>query len=189
MILILDNFDSFTYNLVDYFHQLDLEVEVIRNNVALDDIKSKKYSAVVLSPGPGSPANAGNLMQILDFYYTKVPVFGICLGHQAIGKFFGGNIKKAEYPKHGKISKIFHEKDVLFDNIPGIFNVVRYHSLICSDLCDDVEIIAKTHKGEIMAIKHKDLPIYGLQFHPEAILTQYGLEILRNWKNINSLTN
>ena len=189
MILILDNFDSFTYNLVDYFHQLGVEVEVLRNNVPFDNLISEKYSAVVLSPGPGIPANAGNLMQALDFYYTKVPVLGICLGHQAIGKFFNGEIKKAQYPKHGKISEISHEGDVLFSNIPATFNVVRYHSLICANVSDDLEIIAKTNSGEIMALKHKDLPIYGLQFHPEAVLTQFGLEILRNWKNINSLTN
>lgn len=189
MILILDNFDSFTYNLVDYFSQLEIEVEVLRNNVPLDELISKKYSALVLSPGPGIPSKAGNLMQVLDFYYTKMPVLGICLGHQAIGEFFKGAIKKARHPRHGKISNIIHDGDVLFRNIPTAFNVVRYHSLICSKLSDDLAIIAKTNTGEIMALKHKELPIYGLQFHPEAVLTQFGLEILRNWKNINSITN
>ena len=189
MILVVDNFDSFTYNLVDYFNQLDLEVEVLRNNAPLNKLLSEKYNGVVLSPGPGVPTKAGNLLHVLEYYYTKIPVMGICLGHQAIGEFFSGEIKKAQNPKHGKISKIFHEEDALFSNIPSTFNVVRYHSLICGNLSDELRVIAKTEIGEIMALKHKDLPIYGLQFHPEAVLTQYGLEILRNWKNINSLTN
>lgn len=166
-----------------------MEVEVLRNNTPLKYLLSEKYSGVVLSPGPGVPENAGNLLQVLDFYHTKIPVLGICLGHQAIGKFFCGEIKKAQKPIHGKISKIFHEEDALFSNIPSTFNVVRYHSLICNNFSDKLQVIAKTDIGEIMALKHKNLPIYGLQFHPEAVLTQYGLEVLRNWKNLNSLTN
>lgn len=189
MILVVDNFDSFTYNLVDYFNQLEMEVEVLRNNAPLIDLLSEKYTGLVLSPGSGIPAKAGNLMQILDFYHTKIPILGICLGHQAIGEFFGAEIKKAQKPMHGKISKLFHEKDPLFNHIPSGFNVTRYHSLICDKLSCELLVIAKTYSGEIMALKHRDLPIYGLQFHPEAILTQYGLEILRNWKNINFNTN
>jgi len=188
LILIVDNFDSFTYNLVDYFNQFDLKVEVIRNNAPLKKLLSEKYKGVVLSPGPGIPKNAGNLMKVLDYYHKKIPVLGICLGHLAIGEFFNGDINKAKKPMHGKISCIFHEQDEIFKNTSSSFNVVRYHSLICSKLPDQLEVIAKTRAGEIMALKHRDLPIYGLQFHPEAVLTDFGLEILRNWKNINSLS-
>lgn len=189
MILLVDNFDSFTYNLVDYFHQLDLEVKVCRNNTPLHELQSEKYKAVVFSPGPGVPENAGNLMEILGFYHDKIPVLGICLGHQAIGKFFRGNVVKSHKPMHGKTSNIIHLGDKIFDGIPTNTQVVRYHSLICENLPGDLEVLAKTDEGEVMAMKHKTLPIYGLQFHPEALLTEYGLEILRNWKNINSLSN
>ena len=188
MILVIDNYDSFTYNLVDYFNQLDLEVEVIRNDESVDDLLSEKYKGVVLSPGPGIPQNAGNLMKALDYYHEKIPVLGICLGHQAIAKFFNGSIEKAQIPMHGKLSLICHENDAIFKNIPESFNVVRYHSLVCNNLPKNLDVIAQTGIGENMALKHKELPIYGLQFHPEAVLTEYGLEILGNWKNINSLS-
>ena len=189
MILVVDNFDSFTYNLVDYFNQLEIEVEVLRNNAPLKELLSEKYTGLVLSPGPGLPAKAGNLMKVLEFYHAKIPILGICLGHLAIGEFFESEIKKAQKPMHGKISEIFHDKDPLFYNIPPVFNVTRYHSLICDKLSYELLVIAKTNSGEVMALKHTDLPIYGLQFHPEAVLTQYGLEILRNWKNLNFITN
>lgn len=189
MILVVDNYDSFTYNLVDYFNQLEIEVEVLRNDALLEDLLSEKYSGVVLSPGPGLPGNAGRLMHVLDFYHSKIPVLGICLGHQAIGKFFNGEITKAQKPVHGKLSQISHSGDKIFANIPSSLNVCRYHSLICSNLPDELQTIAKTDIGEIMALKHKTFPIYGLQFHPEAVLTQYGLEILRNWANINFISN
>ncbi|MCG8310553.1 MAG: aminodeoxychorismate/anthranilate synthase component II [Cytophagales bacterium] len=189
MILVVDNLDSFTYNLVDYFHQLDLEVHVVRNNAPLEHHLSGKYQAVVLSPGPGIPGKAGHLMEVLHYYRNKIPVLGICLGHQAIAQYYNGKIVKAQRPMHGKISEITHSGDPLFENIPEKLNVVRYHSLICRDLPGSLNVIAKTESNEIMAIKHKQLPVYGLQFHPEAVLTQFGLGILRNWKNINSLTN
>lgn len=189
MILIVDNFDSFTYNLVDYFNQIDLKVDVLRNNASLDDLLSEKYEAVVLSPGPGKPKNAGYLMNVLEYYHGKVPVLGICLGHQAIALFFNGSIEKAQKPMHGKLSHIHHEKDAIFENIPASFNVVRYHSLICDNLPKCLNVIAQTEIGENMAMKHEELPIYGLQFHPEAALSEYGLDILRNWKNIKSLSN
>jgi anthranilate synthase/aminodeoxychorismate synthase-like glutamine amidotransferase len=188
LILVVDNYDSFTYNLVDYFNQLEIEVEVLRNDASLDNLLSEKYCGVVLSPGPGLPENAGNLMDVLDFYYAKIPVLGICLGHQAIGAFFDGKIIKAQKPMHGKLSQIVQFGDDIFKHLPSQFTVVRYHSLICSNLSDDLQIIAKTGIGEIMALKHVELPIYGLQFHPEAVLTEYGLDILRNWASINSIT-
>ena len=189
MILVVDNFDSFTYNLVDYLNQLEIEVEIQRNNSPLKNLFSDKYAGLVLSPGPGTPKNAGNLMEILDFYHAKIPILGICLGHQAIGEFFGGTLKKAVKPMHGKNSVISHDGDRLFNQVPSSFSVVRYHSLICDNINKKLQTIASTNIGEVMALKHKELPIYGLQFHPEAVLTQYGLEILRNWKNINSISN
>jgi len=189
LILVLDNFDSFTYNLVDYFNQLDVKVEVLRNNVSIKKLLSDKYSSIVLSPGPGIPTKAGNLMRVIKYYYQKIPILGICLGHQAIGEFFGGEIIKAQQPMHGKLSRVHHDLDPIFCNIPNEFSVVRYHSLVCHNISKDLKVIAKTQPGEIMALKHNVLPIYGLQFHPEAVLTQYGLEILRNWKNINSISN
>jgi anthranilate synthase component 2 len=128
-------------------------------------------------------------MAVLNYYFDKIPILGICLGHQAIGEFFGGELKKAKKPMHGKISTISHKGDVLFQNLPDTFSVVRYHSLICENIVDPLEVIAETESNEVMALRHKELSIYGLQFHPEAVLTEYGLEILRNWKNINSISN
>ncbi len=189
MILVIDNFDSFTYNLVDYLNQLNITVEVQRNNAPLNELISDKYTGLVLSPGPGVPVNAGYLMEILDYYHTKIPILGICLGHQAIGEFFGGRLIKAKKPMHGKNSFIFHDGDRLFDHLPPKFRIVRYNSLLCDNINTNLQTIASSDTGEVMALKHKELPIYGLQFHPEAVLTQYGLEILRNWKNINSITN
>ncbi len=189
MILVVDNYDSFTFNLVDYFNQLGKEVEVLRNDAPSNKLLSNKYNAIVLSPGPGKPANAGNLMKILDYYYDRIPVLGICLGHQAICKYFNGDLIKAQKPMHGKTSKLIHDGDRLFSNIPSSFNVVRYHSLICTKLSDQIQVLATTDIGEVMAVKHKQLPVIGLQFHPEAVLTQFGLDILRNWININSISN
>ena len=189
MILVVDNFDSFTYNLVDYLKQLGLEVEIIRNNAPMDVLLSQKYEGVVLSPGPGVPENAGKLMKVIDYYHDKIPLLGICLGHQAIGKFFDCEIVQARKPMHGKISNISHGNDPIFSTVPTSFDVVRYHSLICDDPSDQLEIIATSNTEEIMALKHKTKPIYGLQFHPEAVLTRFGLEILKNWKNINLRSN
>jgi anthranilate synthase component 2 len=189
LILVVDNFDSFTYNLVDYFNQLDLEVEIVRNNAPIEALCSDHYKAVVLSPGPGIPRKAGKLMKVVSYYYDKKPVLGICLGHQAIAEFFGGEIGKTSKPMHGKISPIFHYNDVIFRDIPQTFDVVRYHSLICTRPPEILNVVAQTASGEIMAVKHQRLAVYGLQFHPEAVLTQYGLDLLKNWKNINSLSN
>ena len=189
MILVVDNFDSFTYNLVDYLNQLDLEVEVIRNNVSIDRLLNNKYNAVVLSPGPGIPKKAGGLMKIIDHFHDKIPMLGICLGQQAIVEYFKGDIVNAEKPMHGKISAINHAGNLIFNGLPETFNVTRYHSLICTNLPKELEVIAETKAGEVMAIQHNSLPLYGLQFHPEAVSTEYGLDILRNWTNINALTN
>jgi anthranilate synthase/aminodeoxychorismate synthase-like glutamine amidotransferase len=181
LLLLIDNFDSFTYNLEDYFLQLGISCEVQRNDVPSSHIDIKKYAGIILSPGPGSPRNAGNLMEVIDRYHHQIPMLGICLGHQAIAEYFGGKIKKGERPMHGVLSEITCSEDELFQNIPSKINVVRYHSLIIDRLPDPLRCLAVSSSSEIMAIKHCTLPIYGLQFHPEAALTDYGMEILKNW--------
>jgi len=184
LILVIDNFDSFTYNLVDYFQQLGQNVDVKRNNLRHSDLIADRYSGVVLSPGPGIPENAGALLEVIDYYAGRKPLLGICLGHQAIAVHYGGKLKKANKPMHGKISNILHEVDPIFKNIPDHFNVVRYHSLVCDQLPDGLMTIAKSSENEIMAIRHQCDSVYGIQFHPEAALTDFGLEILRNWINL-----
>jgi len=181
MILLLDNFDSFTYNLVDYFGQLGVHCQVLRNNLPLSEIVNQDYEAVVLSPGPESPHRAGVLMEVLDYYVDKLPVLGICLGHQAIGIYFGANLVRAQKPMHGKISRIYQTNHALFNGLPPRFNVVRYHSLILENTTKDLVATAFTEREEIMAISHIKYPIHGIQYHPEAALTEHGLALLRNW--------
>ncbi|MTI31312.1 anthranilate synthase component II [Xanthovirga aplysinae] len=188
MILILDNFDSFTYNLVDYFNQLGVESKLFRNNINFEELISFDYKGVVLSPGPESPEKAGCLMQMLAYYSRRLPILGICLGHQAIGEFFGADLVKAEKPMHGKISTIHCKKAAIFNDIKKC-EVVRYHSLILDNIPACLQIIAQTEKNEIMAIQHKKLPITGLQFHPEAWLSQEGFKMLQNWVNAHQLAN
>lgn len=181
MILLLDNFDSFTYNLVDYFDQLGVQCEVLRNNVSIDTIRSLEIDAIILSPGPGVPSTSGILMDVIEEYHKKVPMLGVCLGHQAIGEYFGSELIKAEHPRHGKITSIKVVNDSLFKNLPKRFNVVQYNSLILDKTAKPLQTIAASEYGHIMAIAHESLPIWGVQFHPEAALTEYGLEILKNW--------
>ncbi|GAA0892481.1 aminodeoxychorismate/anthranilate synthase component II [Fulvivirga kasyanovii] len=188
MILLLDNFDSFTYNLVDYFEQLGVKCEVVRNNVPLEAITSGHYEGVVLSPGPEVPEKAGNLMEVLKHYSGKVPVLGICLGHQAIGQLFGAELIKAIRPMHGKISRISLMEDMLFAGLPRSISVVRYNSLVVTQEKETaIRAIARSEEGEIMALRHRELPIWGVQFHPEAALTEYGLDILKNWLTYNQI--
>ncbi len=188
MILLLDNFDSFTYNLVDYLKQLGFTLTVLRNDVSLDKIIALNPDAIVLSPGHGTPKKAGIMMQVIEQFYDKIPILGICLGHQALGEFFGATLTKAQKPMHGKISTLqvidneLVKENKLFNNLPQNFSVVRYHSLIIQNDSPNLIILAYSENGEIMAFKHKTLPIYGLQFHPEAVLTEFGLDILRNWQ-------
>ena len=187
MILILDNFDSFTYNLVDYFKQLHVDVRIFRNNQPIEEITSQAYRALVLSPGPGIPEDSGNIFEVLEHYFEKIPVLGICLGHQAIGSFFGAELIKAAAPMHGKISSIQINRDYMFRGLPDTINVVRYHSLVIGNLPDDIESIAKAENGEVMAIRHKYRNIRGVQFHPEAILTEFGFAMIRNWVAYNEI--
>jgi len=186
MILIVDNFDSFTYNLVDYFNQMGEECEIVRNDISPDQLDKNKYSALVLSPGPGKPEDAGFLLKYISVFENELPILGICLGHQAIAKYFGAIVVKALKPMHGKISTIYQlTEDEIFNGVNSDFKVVRYHSLVVTNIEHTVLLpLANTNEGENMIFKHQFLPIYGIQYHPEAALTEYGLKILSNWKAI-----
>ena len=182
MILLLDNYDSFTYNLADYLGQLGLDYVIRRNDEPVKDILNGNYSSVIIGPGPEVPVKSGHLMHILEHYQKHLPVLGICLGHQAIGEFFGASLERAYKPMHGKVCQIkVHEQEWVFRNLPDRISVVRYNSLILKGLADDLVVTATSDSGEIMALRHSERPIYGLQFHPEAILTEFGLKMLQNW--------
>jgi len=187
LILLLDNFDSFTFNLVDYFNQLGVEVKVFRNDRKLEDLTAYSYSGVVLSPGPENPMSAGCLMDVVGHYVNKLPIIGICLGHQALGQYFGASLVKATKPMHGKMDKIEGLVGNIFSGISNGADIVRYHSLILEELPDVLEPIAYSANQEIMGFEHKALPITGLQFHPEAILTNCGLKMLSNWISFNNI--
>ncbi|WP_055562539.1 anthranilate synthase component II [Hymenobacter sp. AT01-02] len=183
-LLLLDNFDSFTYNLLDYLQQLGCEVEVRRNNVPLAEIEGLRFDGIVLSPGPGTPRGAGNMLAIIERWHQQVPMLGVCLGHQALGEFFGAPLERGAKPMHGKVSDIdWVEADKLADGLPARMPVTRYHSLILGALPPSLEALAYTTDmpRELMAMRHRELPLYGVQFHPEALLTSYGLALLGNW--------
>ena len=185
MILMIDNYDSFTYNIVQYFYDLGQEVVVKRNDeITIEDIKNMEgIDSIVISPGPCTPREAGISVDVIKTFKGLYPILGICLGHQSIGQAFGARIIKAKCLMHGKISKIYHNEKGLFEGIPNPFNAVRYHSLVIdeSTLPEDIEITARSDDGEIMAIEHKIYPIWGVQFHPESILTEYGHKLLENF--------
>ncbi|MEZ0538586.1 anthranilate synthase component II [Fibrella arboris] len=184
-LLLIDNFDSFTYTLVDYLKQAGADCVVYRNNASLEKITADAYDAVVLSPGPGVPACAGNLMAVIDHYHTRCPMLGVCLGQQAIGQYFGAQLMKSARPMHGKVSTIdVDTTDVLFRGLTTQLQVTRYHSLTLTDVPPELTITARCRTdgtNEIMAIRHQHWPIFGVQFHPEAVLTQSGLLMLRNF--------
>ena len=183
MVLLLDNYDSFTYNLRDYILQLGKECKVVRNDeMTMDELAALNFSSAIISPGPKTPHDAGVTMQFIERFYTSKPILGICLGHQAIGQFFGARLVKAHQPMHGKTSVINHSGHFLFAGIPQQIEVMRYHSLILDELAQTpLQIIANTAENEIMAVAHHELKIAGVQFHPESILTPQGLNILENW--------
>jgi len=187
MILLIDNYDSFTYNLYQYFGELGEEVQVVRNDrISIEEINAMKPDAIVLSPGPGRPEDAGICPAIIRAFYESTPILGICLGHQAIGYTFGADIKKANQIMHGKISKLKHNGLDLFEYSPQPIDIMRYHSLVISEetLSESFNILAKSmDDNEIMAIKHKKFPLFGLQFHPESIGTSLGKRILENFLN------
>lgn len=182
MILLVDNYDSFTYNLKDYLLQLGQEVEVKRNDEPLDTFH-QNYDAVVLSPGPGIPQKSNNLLSIIKVYENH-PLLGICLGHQALAVHFGLKLKKAIQPIHGKIRPVIHNGDELYNDIPEKFNVVRYHSLVIDKLSNPLIVNSWSESQEIMGFRHIEKLIFGIQYHPESILTEYGFQLLRNWLSI-----
>jgi anthranilate synthase/aminodeoxychorismate synthase-like glutamine amidotransferase len=187
MVVLLDNFASFSWNLADYLHRLGVDCQVVQNDTPLAAIKKMPIEGLVLSPGPQRPAQAGCLMEVIDHYHDKLPLLGVCLGHQALGEYFGAELQKAAQPMHGKISAISCQPDYLFAGLPPRLQVVRYHSLLLRKLPPELEPIAETDAGELMALRHSRLPIRGVQFHPEAILTEGGLALLKNWISFNNL--
>lgn len=189
--ILIDNYDSFTYNIVQYLEELGVEPKIFENDkVTIDELKSLDFDSIIISPGAGNPDTAGISMAVIQEFYKTKKILGICLGHQCIAKFFGANIVKSQNPTHGKTSKIFVcENSKLFKNLSKNFDVTRYHSLEVekSSMPSSLKITAETQDGTIMALEHDALPIYGVQFHPEAILTQYGHELLRNFIEIKPL--
>lgn len=189
MILIIDNYDSFTLNLAEYFHRLGMATEVIRNDEPFNSFLEKEYQGVVISPGPQLPKNANHLLKLIKHFEQTLPILGICLGHQAITEFYGGTLKKLSIPQHGKQSLITLGKDPLFHSLPHQISVVRYHSWEVETLPQPLLEIARSNNDDsIMAIKHLSLPIYGIQFHPESILTESGIDILKNWLIVNGIS-
>ena len=183
-IILIDNYDSFTFNLYHYLSSLKVSVDVIRNDeITSSEILKKRYSKIVISPGPGNPNQSGNCLKIVKTLYKKMPILGVCLGHQIIGQVFGSKIIQAKKLMHGKTSKIFSKKIGILKNLPKTFDATRYHSLIIDKktLSKDLEITAETDDGVIMAIQHKQFNIHGVQFHPESIKTKMGMKILKNF--------
>lgn len=189
MLLMIDNYDSFTYNIVQYLGELKAEVKVVRNDeIGVDDIAALRPEKIVISPGPCTPNEAGISMATIERFAGRIPILGICLGHQSIGQVFGGNVVRARQVMHGKVSKIYHRGGSVFRGLPSPLDATRYHSLVIdrATLPDCLEITAwtQTESGdvdEIMGVRHKTLAVEGVQFHPESILTQFGHEMLRNF--------
>lgn len=187
MLLIIDNFDSFTYNIVQYFGQLGQEQRVYRNNeITVEEALALNPDRVVLSPGPCSPNEAGVSMEMIGAFAGKKPLLGVCLGHQCIGQFYGGKVIRAGRLMHGKTSPIQHSNTDVFHGLPNPFEGTRYHSLLVEKetLPDCLEVTAETAEGEIMGLRHKTLPVYGVQFHPESLATQSGMLILKNFLSL-----
>ena len=183
-IILIDNYDSFTFNLFHYLSSLKVSVDVVRNDkITSKEIIKKGYNKIVISPGPGNPNQAGNCLKIVKSLHKKIPILGVCLGHQIIGQVFGSKIIQAKKLMHGKTSKILSSKTGILKGLPKSFEATRYHSLIIDKktLSKDLEITAKTKDGLIMGIKHKKYNVHGVQFHPESIKTKLGLRILKNF--------
>ena len=183
MLVMIDNYDSFTYNLVQYFGELGAEIRVFRNDeVTLDEIKALKPTHIVISPGPGNPDDGGISNEVLREFGPTTPILGVCLGHQCIGQVYGGNVSRAPRLMHGKTSSVYHNGKGLFDGVPSPFKATRYHSLIVEEPLPDVlQVTAFTRDGEVMGLRHKQYPTMGVQFHPESILTEHGKRILQNF--------
>ncbi len=188
-IILIDNYDSFTFNLYHYLSSLKVNVDVIRNDqISPRDIVKKKYNKIVISPGPGNPNQSGNCLKIVKSLYKKIPILGVCLGHQIIGQVFGSRIIQAKNLMHGKTSKIMSKKIGVLKNLPKTFEATRYHSLIIDkkSLSKDLEITAETKDGLIMGVRHKIYNVHGVQFHPESIKTKIGIKILKNFIKIDN---
>ncbi len=185
----IDNYDSFTYNIVQYLYELGAEVDVKRNDqITIQDIKKMDdFEAIVISPGPCTPNEAGISVDVIKEFKGKYPILGVCLGHQSIGTAFGAKIIKAKCLMHGKTSEIYHNQKGIFKDIPSPFKAVRYHSLVIDEntLPEDIEITARSDDNEIMGIEHKKYKIWGVQFHPESILTEYGKKLLKNFMELS----
>lgn len=186
MIALIDNYDSFTYNLVQYLKELSAQVRVFLNDaIEVEDLKALEPSHIVISPGPGKPAGAGISKEVVRILGPKIPLLGVCLGQQCIGEVFGGQVVQASCLMHGKISTIYHGGDPLFADVPNPFVATRYHSLIVAEpLPPELELTAWTSDGEIMGLRHRRYPIHGVQFHPESILTTHGKQILSNFLSV-----
>lgn len=188
MLLVIDNYDSFTFNLVQYFGQLGVTQRVFRNNeITPAEALALNPDRVLISPGPCSPVEAGVSLDMIKTFAGKKPIFGVCLGHQSIGHYFGGHVVRADRLMHGKTSPILHNNSDVFKGLPQGFAATRYHSLLVErgTLPDSLEITAETAEGEIMGLRHKEFPIWGVQFHPESIATEGGMKILENFLKLN----
>ena len=182
MIVVIDNYDSFTYNLVQYLGELGAELRVFRNNkVTLQEIERLKPAGIVISPGPGTPQDAGISEDVVKCFHKTTPILGVCLGHQAIGEVFGGKIVRAPTLMHGKVSDIYHDGKRLFKGLPQGFPATRYHSLAVTQIPTCLEISAETKDGIVMGLRHRDFPTEGIQFHPESIMTVVGKNLLKNF--------
>ncbi len=184
MILLIDNYDSFTYNLYNYFRQIGIECSVYRNDViTLQQVEQLQPEAIVLSPGPKRPEEAGITLPLIDRFYSRYPILGICLGCQAIGVYWGGKLSQAAVPVHGKTAQVDLQEHPLLDNLPTPLTVMRYHSLVLKELASTpLQVMGATKKGQLpMIIRHNRWPVWGVQYHPESILTEKGLQFLKNW--------
>ena len=186
-VLVIDNYDSFTWNLVHYLEEIGVKTEVVRNDeLSVDEALGKKADGIVLSPGPCTPNEAGICIELIKSAPKELPILGVCLGHQSIGQAFGGDVQTAMEIRHGKLSSITHTGSALFAGIPESYTVVRYHSLSIprKTLPASLVVDAQTEDGEIMAVHHVERPVFGVQFHPESILTEHGHKLLENWINL-----
>jgi anthranilate synthase/aminodeoxychorismate synthase-like glutamine amidotransferase len=184
MILVIDNYDSFTYNLVQYLGELGAEVQVFRNDaISLDEMGAIKPERLLISPGPGVPDGAGVTLEAIRAFAGKIPILGVCLGHQAIGQAFGGRVVRAPYLMHGKTSEICHDSATIFQGLPYRFKATRYHSLIVEKegLPEELEVSATTPDGVVMGLRHRRFPVEGVQFHPESVMTEHGKKLLKNF--------